>query len=118
MEVENLREILKKNSYSSGVIEQSIRSFLNKLHVPKKVIWTAPKKELFIVHSYLGALSSNLKRKLRTCFKNSLPKCNIKIILNSINRLSSLFNFKDVIPKELQYHLVYKFLCGSYNVTY
>ena len=48
-EVVNLREILKKNSNPSGIIEQSIRSFLNKLHVPKKVIPTVPKKELFIV---------------------------------------------------------------------
>ena len=38
LEVENLREILKKNSYSSGIIEQPIRSFLNNFHVPKKVI--------------------------------------------------------------------------------
>ena len=118
LEVENLREILKKNSYPSGIIEQSIKSFLNRLHVPKKVIPTVPKKELFIVLPYLGTLSSNLKRKLRTCFKNSLPQCNIKIILKSTNRLSSLFRFKDVIPKELQSHLVYKFSCSNCNVTY
>ena len=31
---------------------------------------------------------------------------------------SFLFHFKDVIPKELQSHLVYKFLCGNCNVTY
>ena len=63
-------------------------------------------------------LSSNLKQKLRTCFKNSLPQCNIKIILKSTNRLSSLFRFKDVIPKELQSHLVYKFSCSNCNVSY
>ena len=34
------------------------------------------------------------------------------------NRLSSLFCFKDVIPKELQSHLVYKFSCSNCNVTY
>ena len=34
------------------------------------------------------------------------------------NRLSSLFRFKDVIPKELQSHLVYKFPCSNCNVTY
>ena len=84
----------------------------------KKVIPAAPKEELFIVVPYLGTLSSNLKQKLRTCFKNSLPQCNIKIILKSTNRLSSLFRFKDVIPKELQSHLVYKFSCGNCNVTY
>ena len=36
LEVENLRETLKKNSYPWGIIEQSIKSFLNKHHVPKK----------------------------------------------------------------------------------
>ena len=50
----------------------------------------------------------NLRRKLRTCFKNSLPQCNIKIILKPTNRLSSLFHFKYVIPKELQSHVIYK----------
>ena len=84
----------------------------------KKVVPTVPKKELFIVFPYLGTLSSNLKQKLKSCSKNSLPQCNIKIILKLKNRLSSLFCFKDIIPKELQSHSVYKFLCGNCNVTY
>ena len=102
LEVENLTDILKKNSYPSGIIEQSIRSLLNKLHVPKKVIPTVLRKERFIVLSYLGTLSSNLKQKLRTGFKNSLPKSNIKKILKLRNSIFSLFRFKDVIPKELR----------------
>ena len=79
---------------------------------------TVPKKEPFIEFPFLGTMSSNLKQKLRICFKNSLPQCNIKIILKSTNRLSSLFGFKDVIPKEWQSHIVYKFSCGNCNVTY
>ena len=38
LEVENLRETLKKSSYPSGVKEQSIKSFLNKLCIPKKSV--------------------------------------------------------------------------------
>ena len=34
------------------------------------------------------------------------------------NGLSSLFRFKDLIPLELQSHIVYKFLCDNCNVTY
>ena len=66
LEVENLRETAihqKLYSYPSEIIEQSIRSFLKKLHVLKKVIPTVPKKELFIVLPDLGTVSSNLKRK-------------------------------------------------------
>ena len=37
LEVEKLREILKKNSYPSSIIELSIRTFLNRLYVPKQV---------------------------------------------------------------------------------
>ena len=114
LEVENVREIFKKNSYPSKITEQSIKSFLNKLYVPKKVIPTVPEKELFIIGPYLGTI----KRKLRPYFKNVLPPCNIKIILKSTNSLFPLFHVKDVIPKELQSHIVYKFSCGNCNVTY
>ena len=96
----------------------SKRTFLNRLYVPKQVYSTAPKKELLIILSFLGTMSSNLKRKLQTSIRNSLPQCNIKVILKSTNHLSSLFRFKDVIPKELRSHLVYKFSCSSCNATY
>ena len=66
LEVEKLREILKKNSYPSGIIEVSIRTFLNRIYVPKQVYLTAPKKELLIILPFLGTMSSNLKRKLQT----------------------------------------------------
>ena len=63
-------------------------------------------------------MSSNLKQKLQTSIQNSLPQCNIKVILKSISHLSSLFRFEDVIPKEIRSHLVYKFSCSSCNGTY
>ena len=114
LEVEKLREILKKNSYPSRIIELSIRTFLNRLYVPKQVYSTAPKKELLVILTFLGTMSSNLKQKLQTSIQNSLPQCNIKVILKSTNHLSSLFCFKDVIPKKLRSHLVY----SSCNATY
>ena len=36
----------------------------------------------------------------------------------SKTRLSSLFRFKDIIPKEISSHLVYKFMCSCCNATY
>ena len=73
------------------------------------------KKELFVMTSRNDVI--NLGLKLRTWFKNSLPQCNIKIIFKSTNRLSSLFHFKDVIPKELQSHIAYRFSYGNCDVT-
>ena len=105
LEFENLREILKRNSYPSGIKEQSIKSFLKKLYVLRKLIPTVPKGEFFTILPYQGNMPSNLRRKLRTCFKYSLPQCNIEIILQSTNCLSSLFHFKDVFHEQLVYKL-------------
>ena len=102
------KKYLNQN-YTSAIIELTIRTFLNRLYVLKQVYSTAPKKELLIILLFLGTMSSNLKRKLQTSIRNSLPQCNIKVISKSTNHLSSLFCFKDVIPKELRSHLFYKF---------
>ena len=90
LEFEHLREILRNNSYLSEMTEQSIKSFLNKLYVPRKLMSSIAEKKVFIILPYLETISSNLKQKLRNCLKNSLPQCNIKIILESTKRLSSI----------------------------
>ena len=101
---------LSEKPYIEEISFKSDSKKIKYYQISKKVVLTVRKKELFIVLPCLETLSSNLKQKLITCFQNSLPQCNIKIILQSTNRLSSLFRFEDVIPKELQSHLVYKFL--------
>ena len=68
---------------------------------PKNQFQLFLKKELFS-EQCLGRMSPNLKQKLRSCFKNSLPQSNIKIILKLTNHPSFSFQFKDVIPEELQ----------------
>ena len=95
------------------------KNFLNRLYVPKQVYLAAPKKEFLIIfYPFLEPCHQILKRQLQTSIRNLLPQCNIKVILKSTNHLSSLFRFKDVIPKELRSHLVYKFSCSSCNATY
>ena len=69
----NLREMLKENSYTSGDYRAIHKIFFKQTLCSKKVIPTVPKKELFILLPYLGTMPSNLKRKLGTSFKNSLP---------------------------------------------
>ena len=54
---EKLREILKKNSCPSGIIELSIGTFLNRLYVSKLVYLTALKKQLLIILTFLGTIS-------------------------------------------------------------
>ena len=54
-----------------------------------------------ILLAFLGTISSNLKQKLQISIRNCLSQCNIEVVLKLANHLSSIFRFKDVVPKEL-----------------
>ena len=69
-----------------------------------RVIFTSKNKKLF---------ESSVKS-----VSKSLTQCNIKVIFQSKNRLSSLIKFKDSIPLYLRSHLIYKFQCSNCNITY
>ena len=118
IEVELLRSIFKCNNYPVNIIDQCIKKFFDKLYVPKQIVPTVPKKELLVVLPYLGTFSLNLRKGLYKSVSKSLPQCNIKVIFQSKNRLSSFFKFKDSIPLHLRSHLIYKFQCSNCNITY
>ena len=40
-----------------------------------------------------------------------------KNLFRSKTRLSRLFHFKDIIPKEISLNVVHKFMCSSYNTA-
>ena len=118
IKVELLRSIFKCNNYPVNIIDQSIKKFFDKLYIPKQIVPTVPKKELLVVFPYLGKFSLNLRKRLYKSVSKSLPQCNIKVIFQSKNRLSSFFKFKDSIPLHLRSHVIYKFQCSNCNITY
>ena len=42
----------------------------------------------------------------------------MKVIFKSITRLSNFFRFKDKVPFNLRFNIVYKFSCGRCNAIY
>ena len=91
---------------------------MDKLFVSKYIALTVAKRKLLVVAPFLGTFSLNLRKRLYKLVSKSLPQCNIKVIFQSKNRLSSFFKFKDSIPLHLRSHLNYKFQCSNFNITY
>ena len=88
------------------------------LYVPKQIGSTVPEREMLVALPFLGTFSLNLRERLYKSVRKSLPQCNIKVISQSKNWLSSLFKFKDSIPLYLRSHLIYKFQSSNCNITY
>ena len=117
-EISSLKQILKLNGYSTQFIDRCIKQFLQKLYVTKAIHDTVNKKQPLIVLPFLGAQSSLVRKRLQSCIRNTLPYCSLRITFQSKIRLSSLFHFKHIIPKDISSHLTYKFTCSCCNASY
>ena len=97
-----------------------LKSFLINFILPKKNYQTVEKKQLSIILQFLGHLSFETRDRSNSCIRNQLLYCSLRIvqIVQLKTRLSSLFKFKDSIPKYLRSRLTYKSLCSCCNVTY
>ena len=84
----------------------------------KKFRNTVPKKDHYLYLPYLGKLSLSARPTLQKTIGYILPCVNFKVVFRIKNRLSSKFNFKGKILKEMHSLLCCKFQCSSCNGNY
>ena len=89
-EVSHLKDILRKTAFPIKLVENCIKTFLNKKFLHTPIVLTVEKKELFITLPYLGNLSLTTRTRLQNSMNRNLPFCKIKVIFKSTARLSNL----------------------------
>ena len=87
----------------------------SKLYVTRPIKDALNKKQILILLPFLGAQSFLVSKQLQSCIRNY---CSLTIAFQSKTKLSILFHFKDIIPKEINSYLLYKFMGSSCNATY
>ena len=118
-EIEKLKVIWCKNAFPCFIIDKCIRNFLDKLFVEKREIVQPPsKKEKTLVLPYLGNISLQLKRRLRNVFRIHCPEIKLNVVFKSAFRLSTRFHYKDIIPRDLNSLIIYRFTCNTCNSVY
>ena len=63
-EICKIKDIFIEHCYSERFIDKCIRTFFNKLFIPKRIIQTAETKQVAIVLSYMDIISTKRKLKL------------------------------------------------------
>ena len=61
LEVDQLQQIFKCNNYPATLIDQSIKTFFNKIFAPKRILITVPKKRVFNSSSFFKPVLFKLK---------------------------------------------------------
>ena len=90
-EVNYLKDVLKKNSFPTNLVDKCIKIFLNKQFSHKIFKHTVPKRELFIMSPYLGITSLCFRLRLQRSINSNISLRKIKIILKSSTRLANFF---------------------------
>ena len=109
-EVSHLKSILRKNAFPIRLVDNCIKTFLNKKFLHTRVAFTVEKKELFIALPYLGNLSLAIRIGLQNSIIKNLTFCKMMVIFKSTIRLNNFFCFKDKVSFNLSSNKVYK--CG------
>ena len=58
------------------------------------------------------------RTKIQEALKGVLNCCKLEIVFKCQTRFSNSFRYKDLIPKDLIFGVVYKFQCGLCNESY
>ena len=117
-DIEHSKPNLIKNVYPPLLIDKVIKSYLNYKFSSKQ----SQLKEKSDVHyfklPYIGNISHHIKNKLsKLCKELCKENFNIKLVFNSF-KTKNYFAYKDPIPNDLKYFLVYKFTCASCSSSY
>ena len=118
LEVIEFKKIFLRNGYPSSFIDGCIKHFLDNIFSKKVKPCTVPKKEYFIVLPYLGPLSNKVQKRIKTVFQKVIPWGQINLTFKTQSRVSHLFRFKDLIPKDLVSNIIYSYTCQSCNARY
>ena len=96
-EICKIKDIFIKIGYSERFLDKSVKTFLNKVFIPKRRIQTAEKKQVTVVLPYMSMISAELKVKLQKIFKQLLPASDLRVIFKVFLRMKNYFSFKDKI---------------------
>ena len=117
-ELQNFKQIFSLNGYPTSLIDNSIRTFLDKIFSSKPLVHSCSKKILFFCISYTGQHGLQIRTQLHKLLSKAYPHIFIRFVFRPTCRLSDFFPFKDRILFAMKLHVVYKYKCQCCGALY
>ena len=111
--IKNVKSNLIKNPYPPFLINKVIKKYLNSKFSSNHNQLENTSDVYYFKWPYIGNLLHHIKKKLsKFCKEFCKGNFNIKLVFNSF-KIKRYFSYKDSIPDDLKFFLVYKFTCAS-----
>jgi hypothetical protein len=118
IEILNIKELLRRNSYPSSVIEKEVEKFLNKKIPHKETVPKEDKKKVYLVLPYFNDKMEEYGERLRKLVTDYNPEIDFRLMFKCPLTISNLFSFKDKTPKLLRSLVVYRIGCKDCREFY
>ena len=116
-ELENVKILLQKNIYPKSVIDNQIKTFLDKQFTVDIGTTSEKQKTLHYSLPYIGHFSHVTKKKLKHICESFCKDIDISMAFSPL-KLSSFFSCKNTLPKYLQSYIAYQFTCAGCKACY
>ena len=117
-EIEFLSNFFQNNGFPLGIIEETVRNFLD-TRMGTKPTGDVPKVDThYIKLPYYGHLSFVIRKQLHSLLKQFYPDVKFVMIFSNKFTIGSMFKYKDNLPTTLISNVIYEFKCSSCNARY
>ena len=113
-EFEFLRIFFNNNELlPTSLIFSQIKKFLHNknLNIVNNPVQTSD-LTYFVSFPFFGHQSDNLKSELNKVFHKYFPSLNVRLIFTNKSTIGSFFPYKDKLPYEMRFSLIYEFSCA------
>ena len=117
-DIENIKSNRIKNAYPLFLVDNVIKKYLNYKFSSNQNQLKDTSDVYYFKLSYISNLSHHIKNKLlKPCKEFCKENVNIKLVFTSF-KIKNYFSYKDPVPDNLKYFLVYKSTCTSCSFRY
>ena len=109
---------MTKNDYPEKLFNKIVRLFLNKIFEKAPTELIAPKRVVVFSLPNTGLHSIQIRKQIIKLFSSAYSHIQLRCIFRPVQKLSSIFRFKDRIPLALRSRVVCKFKCQCCDTLY
>ena len=97
----NTKRFVQQNHFSSQLIDQIIKRFLNRQYIPDIKPISVLKLPILLFLPYLGVYSIHIKKWLTKFLGKIYPYVDLRIVFRANKPIGRLFPFKDRVPSHV-----------------